>query len=213
MQPQWRELLTDSKEQGTSERSKTFSLRSEMCGFLMDIPDVITEVSHISDLAKALDAKPLDFADRLEDAFRHTLSMKTAIESWYDAKVEPRLCSCPAPFSASHCLGETVDTGAHKGQPALLAAIVACVSNSAMVRLDMLLNTLISSSAFEHDEPRPDHRSATIARRQAIVHQSFNFVKEVSAVAAKPLEFGLRQLWFKNISCLETLNERSGRDR
>ncbi|OAP58850.1 hypothetical protein AYL99_06147 [Fonsecaea erecta] len=75
----------------------------------------------------------------------------------------------------------------------LLLAIVDCVSNSIMMKLDILCFSVGADyNGFKVDNL--DYQKAQ-ARRKLMMYQSLQFVRAKSLIAAKPLEFGLRQLW------------------
>jgi hypothetical protein len=126
--------------------------------------------------------------------------MNCGIETWYANELEPLLLACGSPSNASlKSNGPAWDMHADTGKvfeyPELLLAVLDCVSNSVLVRLEKLLLTLTSVPLQQHEELKFTPSPATIARRQATIRNSFNFVKRHSKVAAKPLEFGLQQLW------------------
>jgi hypothetical protein len=126
--------------------------------------------------------------------------MNRSIETWYANELEPLLLACGSPSSASlksNSPAWNIHTNTRKvfEYPELLLAVLDCVSSSVLVRLEKLLLTLTSTSLQQHGELKFTLCPATIARRQATIRESFNFVKKNSKVAAKPLEFGLQQLW------------------
>jgi hypothetical protein len=210
--PEWRALLDTSADEVASGEDGAFILRADLCNFLLDVLSIITEVSSISRFMKSPPVNFVDTTERVERAVFRTLSIKKAIESWYNRQVEPRFgdhfmpCASFLVANQDDDVAKLADDGKRQ-YPNLLFAVVVCVSNSMVIRLDTLLSTLVSLSPYKHDEVDLGISPSTTAQRQDIVHQSLHFVKRTSSVAAKPLSFGLQQLWFSDASWLEVFDE------
>lgn len=197
----------------------SISLRSKLCDLLVDIPDLLSELSKSSDLDGSRSLHQSDPESRHERILLRAIAMNGSIETWYANELEPLLLACGSPPNASlksNGPGWDIhtDTGKVFEYPELLLAVLDCVSNSVLVRLEELLLTLTSASLQQHKKLNFTFCPATIARRQATIRESFNFVKRHSKVAAKPLEFGLQQLWstdcaFGQYSISETPKKRS----
>jgi hypothetical protein len=197
----------------------SLSLRSKLCDLLVDIPDLLSELSKSSDLDGSRSLDQSDPERRHERKLLRPNAMNRSIETWYANELEPLLLACGSPPNASlksngPAWDIHTDTGKVFEYPELLLAVLDCVSNSVLVRLEELLLTLTSASLQQHKNLNFTLCPATIARRQATIRKSFNFVKRHSKVAAKPLEFGLQQLWstdcaFGQYSISETSKKRS----
>ena len=181
----------------------SLSLRAKLCDLLVDIPDLLSELSKLSDLDGSRLLDQSDPESRHERILLRAIAINRSIETWYANELEPLLLACRSPSNASLKSNGPpwdihTDTGKVFDYPELLLAVLDCVSNSVLVRLEKLLLTLTSASLQQHEELKFAICPATIARRQATIRESFNFVKRNSKVAAKPLEFGLQQLWSTN---------------
>ena len=137
---------------------------------------------------------------RHERILLRAFTMNGSIDPWYANELEPLVLACGSLSNASLKLNGPAwdmhpDTSKAFKYPELLLTVLDCVSNSVLVRLEKLLLTLTSASLQQHEELKFTLGPATIARRQATIRESFNFVRRHSKVAAKPLEFGLQQLW------------------
>ena len=196
-QSQWRQLLRNPAVSPVTQGPPSLSVRAKLCDLLVDIPDLLSELSDL-DGSRSLDRS--DPESRHERILLRAIAMNRNIETWYANELEPLLFACgPPPNASLKSNGPAwdihTDTGKVFEYPELLLAVLDCVSNSVLVRLEKLLLTLTSASLQQHEELKFTLCPATIARRQATIRESFNFVKRHSKVAAKPLEFGLQQLW------------------
>ncbi len=203
--PEWRELLNTSTGGVVSAEGEAVKLRSDLCNFLLDVANLISEVASIFSTMRASTVNFVGTIEQVERAIVQILSLKKAIESWYAREIEPRLAFPPL-RSRSSWVAKPDDNVAEPGDgrrvhfPNLLFAVVVCVSNSMVIKLETLLSTLTSLAPCEHGDAEPVISPMTLVQRQEMVHQSLHFVKETSSVAAKPLSFGLQQLWFNNLS-------------
>jgi hypothetical protein len=202
-QSQWRQLLRNSAASPVTQGPPSLSLRAKLCDLLVDIPDVLSELSKLSDVdgSRSLDQRNPE--SRRERTLLRAIAVKRSIETWYANELEPLLLACRSPSNASLKPNGPpwdihADTGKVLEYPELLLAVLDCVSNSVLVRLEKLLLALTSASLQRHEELKFVLCPALMARRQATIRKSFNFVKRSSKVAAKPLEFGLQQLWSTN---------------
>ena len=181
----------------------SLSLRAKLCDLLVDIPDLLSELSKLSDLDGSRSLDQSDPESGHERILLRAIATSRSIETWYANELEPLLLACSSPSNAllkpnGPLWDIPTDAGKVLEYPELLLAVLDCVSNSVLVRLGKLLLTLSSASLRLHEELKFAICPTTIARRQATIRESFNFVKRNSKVAAKPLEFGLQQLWSTN---------------
>ena len=198
-QPQWRRLLVNPAVSPMSHESPSISLRARLCDFLADIPDLQKEISDVSNLGMSRSLDPKALYSRQERILVRVIAMKFSVETWYVTELEPRLLACDPPSRALLQSGSpswsTCTEGVNEFEYSeILLAVLDCVTNTLLIKLDKLLAGLTSTSPQQHPELEFETCTVTIARRQATVCSSFNFIKKNSKVAAKPLEVGLQQL-------------------
>ncbi|EXJ84968.1 hypothetical protein A1O3_05643 [Capronia epimyces CBS 606.96] len=213
----WRDLLETSRRLDVGKEPRGFSLRAELCEFLVEVPSLIAEVSYVSKHMDANDITSVDFANRHQKALLRTLALKRSLESWYSAKLEPQR---PSPIFQSNDQQLVRADGAVTRMPGdqpkfaypeLLSAVADCVSNSLMVRLGMLLSSMLSISPYQRDRVDLYPCLGVMLRRRDAASQSLDIVRSISHVAAKPLDFGLRQLWANGTGNLDSVIEIGGR--
>jgi len=199
-QSQWRQLLQDPAASPVAQGPPSLSLRAELCDLLVDIPNLFSEVSNMSNPDGSCSLDQTDPESRHERVLLRAITMYRSIETWLVNELEPLLLACDSPSnestnSSSPPWNTRTDTGNVFEYPELLIAVLDCISNSVLIKLEKLLFTLISASPQQHEELEFIICPTTTARRQATVRMSLDFVKRNCKVAAKPLEFGLQQLW------------------
>jgi hypothetical protein len=204
-QSQWRQLLRNSAASPAGQGPPSLSLRAKLCDLLVDIPDLLSELSNLSNLDGSRLPDQSDIESRHECILLRAIAISRRIRTWHVNEFEPLLLACRSPSNASLRPNSPpwdihTDTGKAFEYPELLLAVLDCVSNSVLVRLEKLLLTLTPASLQQREELQLDICPATIARRQATIRKTFNFVKRSSTVAAKPLEFGLQQLWSADLA-------------
>ncbi|EXJ67154.1 uncharacterized protein A1O5_09801 [Cladophialophora psammophila CBS 110553] len=185
---QWRQLLKSSSNPVITEESASISLRSELCEFLVDVPGLIREASNTAYQTLNSDTDSTELTERRKNAILQIKFVKHAFEWWYCTKIAPLRSISGALQQAK------AERNCNRSpQDELLLAVVDCGSNSIMIKLDMLWASL--------DPDLETHKVDVLAyqeaqeRRKMMMYQSLQFVRAKSLVAAKPLEFGLRQLW------------------
>jgi hypothetical protein len=199
-QSQWRQLLQNPAAPPVGQGPPSLSLRAKLSDFLVDIPDLLLEVSNLSDPDGSCSLDPTDPESRRERVLLRAIAINRTIETWYVKELEPLLQAYDSLSDASlKSDGPPWDTRTDAGNgfeyPELLLAVLDCISNSVLIKFEKILPALTSASPQKHEELEFTICPATIARRQATVRVALNFVKRNSKVAAKPLEFGLQQLW------------------
>ncbi|EXJ85833.1 hypothetical protein A1O1_06202 [Capronia coronata CBS 617.96] len=207
--PRWQALFEASARPSAVEWPSGFSLRAQLCDFLVQIPELITEVSNIVESLNTNAVVSVGLADRHQSALLRTSSIKKSVEGWYSTDLEPRrslvtLQPDDEQPNSDHLAAYLASaTQTEFPQPDLLIMIVHCVSNHLMVRLDTLLSSLISSSPYDIDRTGLCPCLATMLTRRDAAFQYWNVVKSISQVAAKPLEYGIRQLWANDTAGLD----------
>lgn len=175
-------------------------LRAKLCDVLVDVPDLLSQASTLSDLDGSRSGDQADLEARCEHLLLRVTAMSRRLETWYVEELEPLLRACDSLSTAStKSTGPSRDTGNTSGDsyeyPELLLAVLDCISNTVLVKLEKVFSTLTLALPELHKDIGLATWPATIMRRQATVRVSLNFVRRNSKVAAKPLEFGLQQLW------------------
>lgn len=198
-QPQWRKALSlhcDPKPP-PSHRLEAIELRNALCDLLVDVPGMVQEAQELL-ASPAAHWEESDHHTRLERTIRRALRMKDCVNSWYGIFAQA------APYDATQgpvLIDGAAETGvrcsAGLDRPDLLYTILDCVANSVLARLDgmlLCLSSLLRGSLGDECLVGTFALSGVEARRQT-ARAAFDLVKSKSPVAAKPLEFGLRQIW------------------
>jgi hypothetical protein len=198
-QSQWRQLLQKPAAFPVSRGPPSLSLRSKLCNLLVDGPDLLQEAAKLIDLEASGSYDPLELQKQRYDVFVRASSMKRSIEGWYLNEFQPSLLvfrslandyskvSLPSDLESNH--------GHISRYPEVLFGVLDCVSNTVLVKLDQLLLSLTAGSSGKHDDLSFVIDPDLTATRQETIHDSFAFVSRKVRVAAKPLEFGLQQIW------------------
>ena len=159
------------------------------------------EISNLLKISKSYELGSAEYSTLWEDLRHRATHLRKLIDFWRSTELTPLL---PA-TSYSYTLPSTPDSRDSNIYPdgksaleqkTLLLAVLDCVSNSALIglhRLVVSLTPLTSSRLIE--DLCVSSCSITLADRQASVRAAFEFVHSLSIVSAKPLEFGMRQLW------------------
>ena len=128
-----------------------------------------------------------EFAGRHARAVLGIKTLQNSLEWWYSTKVAAFRSSSGAQLTQQE------DTSPRRpGNEELLLAVVTCVANALMIKLDVLLCCLASG----HDGiMNIAYHDRALLGRQRTMFESLDFVRARSLIAAKPLEFGLKQIW------------------
>ena len=131
------------------------------------------------------------------------LSIHESIQTWYTTELEPYVVFPSQVSEQAHLLSSDSRNATTAGHGSFLAIILNCVTNSILLNIEQLiwiLNQTLSGEVLPTPPAEPAHFKPEIPfpfdeRRQQI-HVSFEFVKNKSPIAAKPLEFGMSRLRF-----------------
>ena len=182
---EWRVLLSSP---GPREPA-SISLRSQLCDFLVDVPGLLKDVSNVISRTAGIDLPEAQVTERRQKVVHQLVSLKQTFEWWYHSRVAPLRSISDAIYSKemreSHAKGF--------GDDGVLLAVVDCVSNSVMIKLDALLFNLANNS--EATTASSFACQGAIAGRRKAMSNALSYVWEHSSVALKPLEFGLQRLW------------------
>jgi hypothetical protein len=197
-QPQWRKALSlhyDPKPP-PSHKLEAIELRNALCDLLVDVPGMVQETQEL--LASPAAHEEADHLTRLERTLRRVLRMKDGVNSWYGVFAEAApYDAAPGPILMDGAAEIGVRCSAGLDRPNLLYTVLDCVANSVLARLDgmlLVLSSLLRGSLGDECLAGTFALSGVEARRQT-ARAAFELVKSKSPVAAKPLEFGLRQIW------------------
>ncbi|GAD96740.1 hypothetical protein AOR_1_594154 [Paecilomyces variotii No. 5] len=197
--PKWRQLAQSPAMFPVRKGPPSLSLRSKLCNLLVDGPDLLSEASKLSRLGVSGLCHPAELERRRDDVTQRAVSMKQSIEKWYFEEFEPSLA---AQRHLANTSAKSVRFDPHTNYevdnpryPEVLFGVLDCVSNSVLIRLDELLLSLTTGSLRGHGGAVVSVDPNIIAQRQETVRVSFDSVRRNSRVAAKPLEFGMRQIW------------------
>lgn len=193
--PEWRQLFSEPLSATTTRPG--IALRSKFCEILVDVPDLISEGERIlRERDNNLDPsmKPDDTLEKILD---QVVSIYQTLETWYNKELLP-LVFVDNPLLDGSSEQLQIDPGCHT--PAheykdMLFAIIDCTTNSVLISLDRFIASLASTSSKYHGVLDVLASPAVMANRFAIFRSALAFVRQFSAVASKPLEFGLRQIW------------------
>jgi hypothetical protein len=191
--PQWRQLLSTTSEPIVVDGPPGLRLRAQLCGFLVDIPGLVEQATS---LLTCLESKPGEY--QYTDILQRLLAMRNKIAGWYTQEVLP-LLRARAVDPDHHsilisCLARTPT------KHDLLLAVNDCVANATIARLEQLLLQLFEAFPCGDTQSTCDINAGTIKTRIVTALEALDRVRTTSSVAAKPLEFGLRQLGFDTIT-------------
>lgn len=171
--------------QPANPTDRVIRLKSELCDYLIDIPEMIIESSRLVVAAKNPQGLG-GLRPRVARLKARVSSMKQSLETWFGREVEPDL------FAGPSSKGQEEERSIEYSGPGLLRPVFDCVVNSTLMvfeRMTRRLECLEGMQASEADFPSIDY-----IRRRRRVETAYSYVKMRSAVCSKPLELGLRQL-------------------
>lgn len=183
-----------------TQEARGITIRSELCDFLVEVPSLVEEVSQTSTWTNIRSHNDLELMNRRWETFNRIATLQAAIEAWHSTRIVPRR-SFPTrgsskPTTEADEIIVSSNSQTNDDYSEILIAVVDCVSSSVMVKLDLLMADLLSESECKVNDTQCSAR--TISARQVAVSRALNFVRAKFQIAAKPLEFGLRQLWLND---------------
>jgi hypothetical protein len=132
---------------------------------------------------------------RRERLVRQGRAVHGQIELWYFTELVPIVRSADEQGEYEAPLRSPPEHHSPPEYPHLLLGVLDCVVNSTLILLKDIMST------FASQPPQPDEPCSTIdytittQNRQQTIQFALGYVRRCSTVAAKPLEFGLQQLW------------------
>jgi hypothetical protein len=127
------------------------------------------------------------------------VALHRSLEDWYTNRFRFLLLACTQSSEVQSDGPEATPTVVE--YPEILFAVVDSVTNTALLILEKLYDSLSAASPHRTQSPETTiSPSTTTARREMTVRTSLDFVRRKARVAAQPLEFGLKQLWSSAMS-------------
>jgi hypothetical protein len=160
-------------------------LRSQLCDYLVDIPVLVQDSTTV--LAEASKLYDEDAQAKLDGIRERILLMRERLENWYVNVAVPRIRR----VDKKHMIIDEPRVEHDDTYPGLLFGVLDCVANTVLVKLDTLLLSIGAASGRMGCDISYD----TIMRRQSTARKALEMVRRRSLIAAKPLEFGLQQIW------------------
>ncbi|KAE8373333.1 hypothetical protein BDV26DRAFT_285223 [Aspergillus bertholletiae] len=178
-QSPWREFLRETGEAALTSESRASLLRSKLCDWLVDVPVLLEEISSI--------LRGRNHGMRLERLVQQATLIHGQIEGWYLAEVVPAV-----PYIQDGDNSAPLHPPAEYSQP--LIGVLDCVVSSTLIALENVIMISTSQLSQPGGSLSPTDYTAIIAKRRHAINNALEYVRGYSAVAAKPLEFGLQQL-------------------
>ena len=197
--PEWQSLLSKSP----SHRSQLSEIPSLRLRFglhilLTQIPDLIVEASSMS----STQAWEHSCNDRLDFLLNRVSKVFCEVKNWLMFEAEPQY------FSYDTSSSQFIDE--HVNYPDMISGVLDSVANTALLILDRMYCSLHHTRLGESSimasgiEPRWVRNQCLldnpgdVERRRLRVIRAFEYVRGESTLAAKPLEFGLREAQSRN---------------
>ena len=167
-------------------------LRSRLLAILVRLPHLI---SHCSKIHEDHENEPR-WDERSESLIQKLSMIFDGVKKWITAEAEPLLLS--------NATSQQILRG-HLEYSDVISGVLDCVANVALLTIGRLMRSLCrarSRSSSLPGRPRPHQLDTsqplgdreTIEQRRQRAMTAFEFVRERSELAAKPLEFGLQQV-------------------
>jgi hypothetical protein len=191
--PEWQALLLQSPVWPFQTlQSRTLSLRSRLCGTLVDLPSLIIDYSTMDEN----DIYQTGWEEQLDLLMHKASTMFDDVQKWLTAEAQPLFLSST---SSHQVIQEHID------YPDIISGVLDCVANTALLTIDKIMRFLYharlrsSSLAGQSWQQRLEtsrllHDPEIIDRWRQRAISAFEFVQERSKLAAKPLEFGVQQI-------------------
>jgi hypothetical protein len=197
--PQWREFLGSPLPSPVSQRLPSLSLRSSFCNHLVEIPGLLSEASRLSESGCSQFVNDVDLERQYKILMQRVSATYRNLELWYIENLKPLVPTPPPSYGLPQPNDKASESNSEREEileyDELLLAVLDCVCNSVLIRLEKLLTELISLYPSTRKDLGLTFCPATTAKRQTIAVKAHAFVKKTSMVGAKLLEFGLQQLW------------------
>ncbi|PQE29560.1 C6 zinc finger domain protein [Rutstroemia sp. NJR-2017a BBW] len=189
-QPQWRSLLATTSPWPDDviyrKQIASLRLRVELCDHLQEIPALLADLYTLQSRHEGAPSR-IELMGRALEAYDN-------MASW--------LYDCFDP----HCALDFSETSPKSFRyPDIIAGVVDCVANTALLTLDKMICFLYHGNLPNPITTSLHHGDSEEQRTIQKWHQravcAFEYVRGESTIAAKPLEFGLRQFQSPNAIC------------
>jgi hypothetical protein len=193
--PEWQALLLQSPVWPfQSLQSRALSLRSRLCGTLVDLPSLIIDYSTMGET----EIYQTGWEEQSDLLMHKASTMFDDVQKWLTVEAQPLFLS----HNSSHQIIQD-----HIDYPDIISGVLDCVANTALFTIDKIMRFLyyarIRSSSLAGRSWQQQLETGQLLHDPEIINRwrqraisAFEFVQEGSKLAAKPLEFGVRQFQF-----------------
>jgi hypothetical protein len=198
--PEWRQLLNPVSPTPAPPARTSFCLRSKLCDLLVDLPKLINAKSALFGADGNLLHPNMNLTSHYKSLLRQTLLNLSQLETLYNDELLPLLSNSISTVCLHRSSPELSKSSTP--YPDILAAALDCILSSVLINLQDLATQLELSIQGQCQDVNITQFAPQKESRYKRCHASFAFVRAHSKLAAKPLEFGLRQIWgTKNQVC------------
>lgn len=190
--PRWRQFLSTEYASIVVDGPPGLRLRVKLCEFLVNIPGLVKQATK---LLACLENRPGEL--QCTEILHQVLAMRNEMGTWYAQHVLPLLRAqlVPkehAPLDHQATLISSI-ASTPKNQD-LLLTITDSVANATIARLEQLALQLFGVLPHGRSLSAYDINLSTMQTRVAMALGALYRVQITNSMAAKPLEFGLKQL-------------------
>ena len=204
-------------------QARVLSLRSRLLAILVNSPSLVLDSVRIQE-----DQIRQTQWDDQSDLLMHKVSrMSNDLKNWITVEAEPLLSPSgkgripswgntshrPLDLPNSAAGGESCEIPPHEGieYPDIIAGVLDCVAHTALITTSKILRFLYyvrlrsssvagQSGQFPLEPCQLPENQETIEQYRQRAMKAFEYVQGKSAIAAKPLDFGLRQVLSSDFS-------------
>ena len=198
--PEWKSLLSQSAVWSfQTSQSPKLILRSRLCSILVDLPSLFMHCSSIEENR----IYQIVWDERSEMLMHKACILFEDVRSWLTLEAEPLFLSHT---SLQQVIQEQIR------YPDIVCGVLDCVANTALLTINKILRCLCEARLRCNSlEGRDNHQSLRpgqllddpdiTERWRGRAMTAFKYVQGESLLAAKPLDFGLRQIEAIGSSC------------
>ena len=183
--PEWQALLSQSPVQpAQTSQPQSWILRSRLISILADLPSLIKAYSTTFE-----DQYRPRWNDQAGLLMLEAYTKFQQVQKWLTIEAEP-LFLTHGPLSREQINYSDIISG-----------VLDCVANTALLTLNKILRSLCRSRQKHSETEMYLEDPDIMRRREKRAMAAFEFVRGESILAAKPLEFGMRQMQASGLSC------------
>lgn len=222
--PEWQSLILQSPIWPFQNvQARALGLRSRLLAILVNSPSLVLDFLRIQENQ----IRQTQWDDQSGSLMHKVSRISNDLKKWITAEAEPLLAPSgegriPSLDSTSHGPLDLMDSAPgrkgcvilpHEGieYPDIIAGVLDCVAHTALITMSKIFRFLYhvrlrSSSLAGQSGQLPleqcqlPENQKTIERYRQRATKAFEFVQGKSAIAAKPLDFGLRQVLSRDFS-------------